>query len=153
MTAEHENRPPFFTEPEIQLLQGLVAGLGKERRAKALQISVEELVRRERQLAGKMGKEDRQDGLREAIVQGVMQGALDTSGLPANPRTPFSPNQAQVLALMVRGYTTSQTCEVLGIKPPTVLSHRSNAVKKIGLATQYQMLAWAARDMKNRGLS
>lgn len=139
-----------FTKREVTVLQGLVDGMGKKHRARVLDISSDDIKSYERLIAEKVGSTNRQNGLREAIVKGVTLGFLDTSNLPDEPQEPLTVRERQVLFTMVRGLTTAETCLQLGISPRTLSDYRSRAHDKLGLHTQYQVLAWAARDIMMR---
>ena len=136
-----------FTKREVTVLQSLVGGIGKKQRATVLDISNEDIKSYEHLIAEKVGSANRQEGLREAIVKGVTLGFLDTSNLPDEPQESLTARERQVLFTMVRGLTTAETCSQLGISPRTLSDYRSRAQDKLGLHTQYQVLAWAARDM------
>lgn len=140
-----------FTKREVLVLQGLVDGIGKKQRARVLDISNDDIKSYERLIAEKVGSANRQNGLREALVKGVTLGFLDTSNLPDEPQEPLTVRERQVLFTMVRGLTTAETCLELGIASRTLSEYRSRAHDKLGLHTQYQVLAWAARDMMRRG--
>jgi len=57
-------------------------------------------------------------------------------------RTP-TPSEVRVINLLAKGYTVAEAAEWLDVSDKTVEAHKYNVMKRMGLHTTGQMIAWA----------
>lgn len=82
------------------------------------------------------------------ITEAVVRGLINVDFLPESPSEPFNQREIAVLGLETEGYGANDICRQLDINNNHVLSTvRKNIIKKLGLATIHQAVAWSAREM------
>ncbi len=63
---------------------------------------------------------------------------------PSGAQESLTPREADVLRLIVRGYTNRQAADELGLSVRTVETHRANLMGKLGLKSRVELVRWAA---------
>lgn len=66
-----------------------------------------------------------------------------TVAAPAEPATPLSPRELDVLKLVARGYVAKEIARELNLSTHTVYTHRKNIIKKLELNSPSEMVLYA----------
>lgn len=59
---------------------------------------------------------------------------------------PLSPREHEVLRLLAQGKRAREVAELLHVSVKTVETHRQNLMKKLGVASQYELMKYAIRE-------
>jgi PAS domain S-box-containing protein len=84
----------------------------------------------------------------EALIAGLDRkttplGANDDT--PSSEMTHLSPRNRQVLGLLAEGLTSAEIADRLGISNETVMTHRRNLMRKLGLRNKAELIRYALR--------
>ena len=78
-----------------------------------------------------------------ALVQKVMGGYAGTAGLSGQGSNEITPREAEVLRLIAWGYSNKEIGERLDVSVKTVEAHKSNTMKKLGMASRIDIIRFA----------
>lgn len=86
--------------------------------------------------------------LSPGISRTVIESAVVESGRsrPAQPLTPLTPRQTEILRLICRGCSTRTIAEGLGLSVKTVDAHRAQLMERLGLRDVPSLVLYAVRQ-------
>lgn len=86
--------------------------------------------------------------INRGITEAVLSGLINVDFLPRSPDEPLDQREIEVLALEAQGYGSGDICEKLNINNlHRLYDVRWDILRKLGLTTIHQAVAWSAREM------
>jgi DNA-binding CsgD family transcriptional regulator len=81
----------------------------------------------------------------ENVLRALSGGRLGETTGGAQPSKPLTPRELDVLVLVCRGLDSREMARQLGISYNTVITHVHNLLKKVGVSSRVDLVAWAIR--------
>lgn len=161
--AVKEGPPCPFPERELTVLQRRIEGKTQPQIVESLgDIGLEGVKYRFAKIAPKTEQFMREQRLSTAgdsadfnylaIVIGVWQEWLDVSHLPEEPTKHFTPREKEIVELMAAGFRWTAIENELSISYWTRRKHTANIMKKLGVRSHFQVVAWGAWAVKTNRL-
>ena len=79
-------------------------------------------------------------------VAGGFLGRGDGSGAPASPLSTLTSREREVMKLLSEGHPNREVAKVLHVSPRTIDSHRSNIMRKLGVASNAELVQVAIKS-------
>ncbi|MBI3283193.1 helix-turn-helix transcriptional regulator [Candidatus Curtissbacteria bacterium] len=98
------------------------------------------------------GDKSRIDGVALAIVFGIKHGLLNTENIPDIGEVELKGRDAEILALMMRGFRTSFIAYRLSLSPRTVQNYERDMCRRLGLKNKYRAVAAGLKVLQEAGV-